>query len=271
LIECRNLLNHFRIQWCEMCEEKKIIKGFEELSLNSWPSLQTLLFDGWVLRFANGFTKRSNSISPLFSSGLNPGEKIRYCENLYQNLGLDTVFKMTSAVYPANLDEILEAKGYIINSPTSVQILDLSDCQVSPLKKAILSSHFTDEWLSDFCRLVNLEEKHQSTLKKILTNIVTPTCFACLGESEEKDTISCGLGVLQDKYFALYDIVTAANSRNRGFGKQVVLNLLNWGKEKGARTVYLHVMLNNEPALRLYSQLGFKEIYRYWYRIKARV
>jgi ribosomal protein S18 acetylase RimI-like enzyme len=88
---------------------------------------------------------------------------------------------------------------------------------------------------------------------------------------EEKETISCGLGVLQDKYFALYDIVTAANSRNRGFGKQVVLNLLNWGKEKGARTVYLHAMLNNEPALRLYSQLGFKEIYRYWYRIKVRV
>lgn len=252
-----------------MCEEKNIIKVFEELSLNSWPSLQTMLFDGWVLRFANGFTKRSNSISPLFSSGVNPEGKIRYCENVYQNMGLDTVFKMTPAVYPGNLDEILEAKGYIIDSPTSVQILDLSDHHISPNKRAILSSNFTKAWLSDFCRLVNLEERHQSTLKKILTNIVPPTCFASLGEVEEKETISCGLGVLQNKYFALYDIVTAANSRNRGFGREIVLNLLNWGKEKGARTVYLHVMLNNEPALRLYSQPGFKEIYRYWYRIKA--
>ena len=254
-----------------MCEEKKIIKVFEELSLNSWPSLQTMFFDGWVLRFANGFTKRSNSISPLFSSGLNPEEKIRYCENVYQNLGLDTVFKMTAAVYPGDLDEILEAKGYIIDSPTSVQILDLSDRHVSPFKRAILSNNFTEAWLSDFCRLVNLEEQHKSTLKKILNNIVPPTCFASLGEVGEKETISCGLGVLQDKYFGLYDIVTAANSRNRGFGNQVVLNLLNWGKEKGAGTVYLHVMLNNEPALRLYSQLGFKEIYRYWYRIKETV
>jgi len=252
-----------------MCEEKKIIKGFEELSLNSWPSLQTMLFDGWVLRFANGFTKRSNSVSPLFSSGLNPEEKIRYCERIYQSLGLDTVFKMTPAVFPANLDGILETKDYIINSPTSVQILDLDDRQVSPFKKAILSSNFTDEWLSDFCRLVNLEERYQSTLKKILNNIVTPTCFASLGEVEEKGPISCGLGVLQDRYFALYDIVTAANSRNRGFGREIVLNLLNWGKQKGAGTVYLHVMLNNEPALWLYSQLGFKEIYRYWYRIKG--
>ncbi len=252
-----------------MCEEKNIIKVFEELSLNSWPSLQTMLFDGWVLRFANGFTKRSNSISPLLSSDLTPEEKIHYCEKIYQNLGLDTVFKMTSAVYPGNLDEILEAKGYIIDSPTSVQILDLSDSQVSPFKKAILSSNFTGKWLSDFCRLVNLEDQHQSTLKKILNNIVSPTCFASLGEVDEKETISCGLGVLQDKYFALYDIVTAANARNRGFGREIVLNLLNWGKEKGARTVYLHVMLNNEPALRLYSQPGFKEIYRYWYRIKA--
>lgn len=186
-----------------MCEEKKIIKVFEELSLNSWPSLQTMLFDGWVLRFANGFTRRSNSISPLFSSGLNPEEKIRYCENVYQNLGLDTVFKMTPSTYPTNLDEILEAKGYIIHSPTSVQILDLSDRHVSPFKKAILSSNFSEEWLSDFCRLVKLDEQDQSTLKKILNNIIPPTCFASLEEVEEKDTISCGLGVLQDKYFAL--------------------------------------------------------------------
>ena len=34
----------------------------EELSLNHWQPLSTLLYDGWVLRFADGYTK-SVSIS----------------------------------------------------------------------------------------------------------------------------------------------------------------------------------------------------------------
>jgi ribosomal protein S18 acetylase RimI-like enzyme len=45
-------------------------------------------------------------------------------------------------------------------------------------------------------------------------------------------------------------------------------NLLAWGKQNGAQHAYLQVMLNNVPALHLYSQLGFKQVYEYWYRIK---
>jgi N-acetylglutamate synthase len=31
---------------------------------------------------------------------------------------------------------------------------------------------------------------------------------------------------------------------------------------------YLQVMLDNPVALNLYDSLGFKEIYKYWYRVK---
>ena len=88
-----------------------MIRTIEELSLNSWPSLQNMFYDGWVLRFARGFTRRSNSISPLYSSGLDIDEKIRFCEGLYREKGLDCIFKMTPSVYPGDLDSILEAGG----------------------------------------------------------------------------------------------------------------------------------------------------------------
>ena len=44
-----------------------MIQEIEELSMNAWPSLQTLLLDGWVLRFAAGYTRRANAVCPLFA------------------------------------------------------------------------------------------------------------------------------------------------------------------------------------------------------------
>jgi hypothetical protein len=68
-----------------------VIRSLEELSLNAWPSLQTLLYDGWVLRFANGYTKRANSVNPLYHSGTDVTEKTETCERLYRGKGLSCV------------------------------------------------------------------------------------------------------------------------------------------------------------------------------------
>ncbi|HEX3029647.1 MAG TPA: hypothetical protein VHT34_10180 [Clostridia bacterium] len=42
------------------------MKLYEELQMNALPSLQTILFDGWILRFADGYTNRANSINPVY-------------------------------------------------------------------------------------------------------------------------------------------------------------------------------------------------------------
>lgn len=101
---------------------------------------------------------------------------------------------------------------------------------------------------------------------QMLSNIVTRKCFISLYYNEE--VIACGLGIIEREYIGLYDIVTASQYRNQGFAEQLILHLLKWGKDKGAKYSYLAVLLNNEPALRLYSKIGFSEIYRYWYRVK---
>ena len=44
-----------------------MVRHIKELAVNAWPSLQTLL-DGWVLRFANGYTRRANSVNLLYPS-----------------------------------------------------------------------------------------------------------------------------------------------------------------------------------------------------------
>ncbi len=52
-----------------------MIRLIEEISMDAWPSAQTLLYDGWVLRFSGGYTRRANAVYPLYSSSLDVNEK----------------------------------------------------------------------------------------------------------------------------------------------------------------------------------------------------
>ena len=72
--------------------------------MNAWPSLQTNLQDGWVLRFSEGYTKRANSINPIYSSTIEIKEKIDNCESTYSAKNLPIVYKITETCYLKNLD-----------------------------------------------------------------------------------------------------------------------------------------------------------------------
>ena len=81
-----------------------MIRKIEELSMNAWPSLQTKLYDGWVLRFSDGYTRRANSVNPIYESKIVLDEKIDFCEKEYEQRNLPTLFKLTAE---RTLDNIL--------------------------------------------------------------------------------------------------------------------------------------------------------------------
>jgi ribosomal protein S18 acetylase RimI-like enzyme len=240
-------------------------KRIEEASLNAWPALQQILFDGWILRFAKGYTKRANSVNPLYGNSLDIHEKVDVCEELYEKRGLRPVFRLTPFSSPPDIDQVLESRGYQEADPTYVLHLDLTDRKILPLPSSELRVEELDDWMDLFCQFSETSmEKHQ-THKEILKSIPFERLLVSLLDSGQP--VACGLGVLEGRYFGLFDLITDLGHRNKGYGTQLVSNLLRWAQEQGARHAYLQVMSLNQPARQLYAKFGFETVYQYWYRI----
>jgi ribosomal protein S18 acetylase RimI-like enzyme len=239
---------------------------YEEILLNQWQPLQTMLYDGWVLRFANGYTKRANSVNPIYFSTIDVVDKINHCERIYASHRLKTTFKITPFIQPKNLDEILNHEGYSTIDHTSVQRIDLKQLEQPNNQRVHIDDRVNEEWLHHFCVLNEVNNKHKETMKLMLSNQLSEKGFFTLFDND--DVVACGLGMIERNALGIFDIVTNKNYRNLGWGEQLMLHILQWGRNGGADYSYLAVLLHNQPALKLYSKVGYKEIYKYWYRVK---
>lgn len=244
-----------------------MIAALEEISLNALPAIKTVFYDGWILRMSGGYTRRANSVQTFRAPTQPLAQKIAYCERLYRDHGLPVIFKMTAASQPPTLDQELEARGYRAEASTSVQTCALAPFAAPRSERVRLCERWSDEWFAEFCRMRELTPTQRAAVEQLLRLIVPQTGYALL---TDKDGVrACGLGVVQEKHLGLFDIEVEPAARRRGYGKELVTQLLAWGKTMGAEAAYLQVTSANEPALKLYGQLGFVEQYRYWYRVHA--
>jgi len=243
-----------------------LIKRFEEISMNAWPALQTVLYDGWVLRFADGYTRRANSVNPIYASAIDVNSKIPYCENIYKQQGLRTIFKMTEDVYPPDLDSVLEDRGYAREAETSVQTLTLDSVKPNTDVRVEIGESVDDAWLDAFFRMNSADTKHRNTLRSMLERNIQGRCLARVRDGST--IVACGIGVREEKTIGLFDIIVDRSLRGRGLGRTVTEGILAWAKDAGLEISYLQVMIDNTVARELYRKLGFREIYRYWYRVR---
>jgi len=222
-----------------------------------------MLYDGWVLRFSKGYTKRANSVNPLSVSSIKVDEKIRVCEDLYAAQGLPSIFRITPFASPSNLDRVLARRSYIKVDPTLVMHRSLRQNDLPD--PAGLREEQPDDWIGLFCRLTGSPVEQHATHAEILRAIPSKRILASLDVSGQG--VACGVGVLESNYFGLFDLVTDPQQRNKGYGTTLVSSLLRWGQDHGAAYAYLQVVEKNTPARHLYTKLGFCHSYGYWYRV----
>lgn len=241
-------------------------RQIEEAALNSWPALQQILFDGWVIRFADGYTKRANSITPVYASLLPDSEKIPFCERLYQEKRQPPIFRLPScSPRVQELDAFLEQKGYHFLDRTLVLSTLLTPGRNLPGAEFQIVS--LDEWLPVHSQFSQAHSERQTLHRAILQKITPQTLFALY--CEDGVPVACGLGVLENTTFGLFDIVTSADQRKKGYGTRLITGMLAWAEQHGGHQAYLQVLPTNLAACQLYARLGFQELYHYWYRVQA--
>ena len=240
-------------------------RRLEELSLNAWPALEQILFDGWILRFSKGYTKRANSVNPFFTSTMDVEEKVSACERIYTEKGLPTVFRLTPFSSPPGLDQVLSDRNYETVAPTLVLHRGLKGLDFRPAPSVELRNVSLDEWLDAFCGLGESPREMHQAHREILASIPSSRFLALLVSAGQP--VACGLGVLENGYLGLFDLLTDARQRSKGYGTALVAGLLKWAQDSGAQHAYLQVVRRNEVARRLYAKFGFEEAYHYWYRV----
>ncbi len=173
-----------------------IVQTIEELSLNALPCLQQILDDGWVLRFAEGYTKRANSITPLYSHDGDLINKIERCERVYRKLELKPIFRLTNESRLETLDRTLAELGYVKQDEASVRVkkIEPSDFIADVDLRIILDRKISEEWLDRYVHAADVSVRHWNTLATMLDIIPHPTCYAML--KARSLFCSCGLGVL---------------------------------------------------------------------------
>lgn len=246
-----------------------VIRRLEERTLNAWPALREVHYDGWLLRFADGFTHRSNSVQPLFAGSLDVEEKIARCERLYAEAGLPCTFKLTAASEPAHLDALLTARGYEIETPTSVRTVPLAevlDALPGAQVGVSVEAQLTEEWLRAYFACSGREADGLPIARRIFQSIAVPVRYASV--LRDGHIVAVGCGVLDDGYLGLFDLATRPEHRRQGLATAIMAALLEWGRASRAATAYLLVVADNAPALRLYERCGFREGYQYWYRVR---
>jgi len=166
--------------------------------------LQTQVYDGWVLRFANGYTNRANSINPLYPSLIDLQTKITECEERYFAQDLSAVYKLTDGTKP-DIDRALNERGYTIVTPTYVMEMNLQEKHF-PSGNCVITSCADDEWLDSYFTFSRYTDSiKKETAKQILKNVKCP--MICCQVVKNGASVACGSAVLERGYMALLNVV----------------------------------------------------------------
>lgn len=240
-----------------------LLQHIERLTYRAQPARIEQDYDGWRLRMLGGYTGRANSVNPVFDSTLPVSQKIDHCEAFYISHHLPPRFRLNDASIPATLDHVLSKRGY--SDAYGHTLVCTTNLHASDTPATItIRANVDARWHWAYTTLNSTPAEYHDAVMEQLSAIVPQACFASI--ERDGEIIAVGLGVCEEGWLGIFDVVVSQAQRRNGHGERIVRGLMQWGASHGADRAYLQVLETNTPARRLYDRLGYQPLYRYWYR-----
>ncbi|CAN1529989.1 NAT_SF domain containing protein [Rhabdaerophilaceae bacterium] len=236
------------------------VLGSEERIVNCWPAVSTMLMQGFVVRFANGYSGRANSASPILAGADLDDARIETIENLYRSARLPPAFRDTPLM-TRKTRRRLDCRGYQIKDSSEGMLIDLSARRFSAHPGVEFMPEPCEPWLSGISRFQVQEKRSPAHLLAIVGAIRVPVYFARLLSGGLP--VAFGMVAIDRGWAEIASIMVDPADRGRGHGRALTEALLAQAQSVGAQKAFLQVDITNEAAKALYRKLGFAGIYRY--------
>jgi GNAT superfamily N-acetyltransferase len=237
------------------------VRRLEELAFRGWPALESRDLAGWRQRFSHGYTKRANSINPLWPDAQYSPEIVTALEAPYLGLGQTPTWRLTPLAPPA-IAPLLAARGYRAIERSLLQVCPLhanftADAEVR------ISPRPSPAWIEAFCTYSPVRPQHRETMERMLAAIAAPAGFAFVEEAGQP--MAMAIGAVEGDHMGLFDVLVMPQARRRGLARRITESLYAWAWGHGARFAYLQVVATNAAAMPLYADQGFRTVYAYEY------
>jgi GNAT superfamily N-acetyltransferase len=249
-------------------------RALDSVASNTWPAESTAYIDNWLLRASQGITKRANSVLAIREYP-NDSNWLAKIEQFYQTQGLPTIFHISNAS-PQDLDELLQTKGYTLDTPclmmtaTGQAVSERAKNKLMMQKNASLTTEWLQvpdaEWLNAFLMLEQYPEERRAFYSGLFERMPDSKGFVKLKQNGQ--IIALGTAIVENTWAGFVNVIVRVDQRGKGLGYTLMQALTEWSLEQGALRLYLQVIASNEPAVSLYEKLGYEVNYCYHYRIK---
>lgn len=241
----------------------------ELAALRAWPGLSDEIREGWRIRFADGYTKRANSVTPLAQADTDDLPKtIEDIRAIYGAASQPFVVRISSLA-PPEIDAFLDRDGFSKIDLSLVMALDVSNRNFTPISAVIVEDQVTTKWLEAVEDFGGAARSFHPVLSRMVSEDKgLNRAFLRLRDADRD--IGCALCVSDGTHAGVFEVAVDPDQRGRGHGRVLMETALAWVKAQNIATAYLQVVADNGPAVGLYQRLGFSHCYEYHYRTKGK-
>jgi GNAT superfamily N-acetyltransferase len=243
------------------------VLALEEVAALGWPPLETRWLGRWLLRAAEGWTGRGNSVLPLGDPGLPLHAAVAEVTSWYAERGLPGRFTIPTPAREA-LDAALTDRGWSSYNPTAVLTADVA---VTLRRLPAADPRITVEPLpgADWLSLYHYRGTTElpPVARRVLAGAREPG-FAVLRDAGR--VLAIARGAVDEGWIGVTAVEVDSEHRRQGLGTAVMRAILDWGLARGAVSAYLQVAEDNTGALALYDRLGFARHHGYHYTVAPR-